>query len=133
MNRLSVGTTKEAEKHRMTLFGLLKVPGNERCADCDEVNPEWASINLGIFVCVNCSGIHRNLGVHISQVRSLILDTWEEEQVAFMAANGNAKVNAVLENCLPPGSIFCFPYSYLEVIFVSSRCVEAITKRSIGY
>ena len=43
--------------------------------------PDWASINLGILVCIECSGIHRSLGVHVSKVRSLTLDKWEEQTV----------------------------------------------------
>ena len=45
------------------------------------LGPDWASINLGILVCIECSGIHRSLGVHVSKVRSLTLDKWEEQTV----------------------------------------------------
>lgn len=47
---------------------LKSVPGNEFCAECGAPDPEWASLNLGILVCIECSGVHRNLGVHISKV-----------------------------------------------------------------
>lgn len=53
-----------------------RVNGNKFCADCDAPTPEWASLNLGILMCIECSGIHRNLGSHISKVRSLGLDEW---------------------------------------------------------
>lgn len=53
-----------------------RVPGNGNCVDCDAPNPEWASLNLGALVCIECSGIHRNLGSHISKIRSLGLDEW---------------------------------------------------------
>lgn len=53
-----------------------KVPGNTHCVDCDALNPSWASINLGVLMCIECSGIHRNLGSHITRVRSLDLDEW---------------------------------------------------------
>ncbi|XP_076673592.1 centaurin gamma 1A isoform X3 [Andrena cerasifolii] len=53
-----------------------KVSGNEACVDCGAPNPDWASLNLGVLVCIECSGIHRNLGSHISKVRSLDLDDW---------------------------------------------------------
>lgn len=52
------------------------IPGNNFCADCDAPGPEWASLNLGVLMCIECSGIHRNLGSHISKVRSLSLDEW---------------------------------------------------------
>lgn len=53
-----------------------RVSGNGNCVDCDSPNPEWASLNLGALVCIECSGIHRNLGSHISKIRSLGLDEW---------------------------------------------------------
>uniref|UniRef100_A0A3B4D1B1 Arf-GAP with coiled-coil, ANK repeat and PH domain-containing protein n=1 Tax=Pygocentrus nattereri TaxID=42514 RepID=A0A3B4D1B1_PYGNA len=55
------------------------LPGNELCCDCGQADPRWASINLGILLCIECSGIHRSLGVHCSKVRSLTLDSWEPE------------------------------------------------------
>ena len=58
---------------------FLEVAGNTQCADCSGSNPTWASINLGIMLCIECSGIHRSLGVHISKVRSVQLDDWEPE------------------------------------------------------
>lgn len=53
-----------------------RVPGNGQCADCNSPSPDWASLNLGILMCIECSGVHRNLGSHISKVRSLDLDEW---------------------------------------------------------
>jgi len=47
---------------------LIKLAGNDVCADCGQSFPEWASINLGVLICMDCSGVHRNLGVHISKV-----------------------------------------------------------------
>ena len=47
---------------------LKKVSGNDKCADCGAPEPDWASLNLGVLVCIECSGVHRNLGVHISKV-----------------------------------------------------------------
>jgi hypothetical protein len=49
------------------------------CADCNDEDPTWASINLGILICVECSGVHRSLGSHVSKVRSCMLDKWEPE------------------------------------------------------
>ncbi|EPS72588.1 hypothetical protein M569_02173, partial [Genlisea aurea] len=88
-------------KQAKQLEALLKLPENRDCADCRAKAPRWASINLGIFVCLQCSGIHRSLGVHISKVRSTNLDTWLPEQVSFMQSMGNRKSNEFWESELP--------------------------------
>lgn len=59
--------------------------------------PEWASLNLGILFCIECSGVHRNLGSHISKVRSLTLDEWPPGHIAVMLAIGNSTANSVWE------------------------------------
>ena len=64
--------------------------------DCDERNPQWASVSLGVFMCLECSGRHRALGVHISFVRSVSMDSWSEKQIQMMRVGGNDKCNAFL-------------------------------------
>lgn len=76
---------------------LVKIPGNNECCDCKSPNPRWASINLGITLCIECSGVHRSLGVHYSKVRSLTLDAWEPESIKVMAELGNTIVNRIYE------------------------------------
>ncbi|XP_046563635.1 arf-GAP with GTPase, ANK repeat and PH domain-containing protein 1-like isoform X3 [Haliotis rubra] len=76
---------------------IRNVRGNNACADCGSPNPDWASINMGALICIECSGIHRNLGTHISKVRSLDLDEWPPEVTKVMTAIGNSTVNSVWE------------------------------------
>lgn len=67
------------------------------------LGPRWASWNLGVFLCIRCAGIHRNLGVHISRVKSVNLDTWTPEQVISLQQMGNSRARAVYEAQLPDG------------------------------
>ncbi|NXK70000.1 SMAP2 protein, partial [Sylvietta virens] len=63
--------------------------------------PRWASWNLGVFICIRCAGIHRNLGVHISRVKSVNLDQWTQEQIQCVQEMGNGKANRLYEAFLP--------------------------------
>ncbi|CAI5498751.1 unnamed protein product, partial [Closterium sp. Naga37s-1] len=78
------------------------VSGNDRCADCSRAHPDWASLNLCVLLCIDCSGVHRNLGVHRSKVRSLTLDVkvWTAPLVRLMAIVGNDFANSVWEQQL---------------------------------
>lgn len=76
---------------------IRKVRGNGSCVDCEAQNPDWSSLNLGSLMCIECSGIHRNLGSHISRVRSLTLDEWPPELAQVMMLSGNALANSVFE------------------------------------
>ena len=53
---------------------IRALPGNNRCADCGAADPEWLSVNLGILICIHCSGRHREMSVQYSRIRSLKLD-----------------------------------------------------------
>ncbi|CAD7705320.1 unnamed protein product [Ostreobium quekettii] len=79
---------------------LQHVAGNKICADCGAADPEWASTNLGILICIECSGIHRQLGVHISKVRSLKLDVrvWTDSLLQLFQQLGNEFGNSLWES-----------------------------------
>ena len=74
---------------------------NKICADCEEPSPTWASVNRGVFICTQCAGVHRSLGVSVSFVLSCSLDDWLHEQVDNMEKLGNERVNKNLEFCVP--------------------------------
>lgn len=81
---------------------LLRLPGNTTCADCLQPSPTWASINLGVFICLDCSAHHRAMGTHISKVKSTTLDKWNLDMVQGMKRAGNIKANSYWEKGLPP-------------------------------
>ncbi|XP_034386104.1 arf-GAP with coiled-coil, ANK repeat and PH domain-containing protein 2-like isoform X2 [Cyclopterus lumpus] len=94
----SGGELKEKPiKGESALQKVLAIPGNTCCCDCGQPDPRWASINLGITLCIQCSGIHRSLGVHFSKVRSLTLDSWEPELLKVMCELGNGAINQIYE------------------------------------
>jgi len=68
---------------------ILKKEGNSECVDCATPNPKWASMNNGIFLCLKCAGVHRSLGMSISLIRSLQIDTWNENQLLYLTKGGN--------------------------------------------
>ncbi|KAI0751010.1 ArfGap-domain-containing protein [Daedaleopsis nitida] len=85
---------------RKTLQDLIKREDldNKRCIDCNNPNPQWASLSFAVFLCLQCAGVHRGFGVHISFVRSVSMDTWQEEQVKRMQIGGNAPFREFMKN-----------------------------------
>ncbi|CAM5131730.1 unnamed protein product [Natator depressus] len=92
---------KQNEQHQAILAKLLREEDNKYCADCEAKGPRWASWNTGVFICIRCAGIHRNLGVHISRVKSVNLDQWTPEQIQCMQDMGNTKARILYEANLP--------------------------------
>ncbi|XP_046403235.1 arf-GAP with dual PH domain-containing protein 1-like isoform X1 [Ischnura elegans] len=90
-----------ADRNEKILLGLVKNIGNNVCADCRGPDPEWASYNIGIFICTRCAGIHRGLGAHVSKVKHLKLDRWEDSQVEKISSIGNLAAAAHYELNVP--------------------------------
>ena len=79
-------------------------PGNKTCVDCNANRPLWGSLSYGTYFCLECSGVHRSLGVHISFVRSLNMDSWNDKHQAKMRRGGNTALRAYLRKCGMPES-----------------------------
>ncbi|XP_060793566.1 arf-GAP with GTPase, ANK repeat and PH domain-containing protein 2 isoform X2 [Neoarius graeffei] len=92
-------TRRSSQSEAVALQAIRNAKGNDLCVDCDAPYPTWASLNLGALICIECSGIHRNLGTHLSRVRSLDLDDWPSELTKVLMAIGNHMANSIWEKC----------------------------------
>ncbi|XP_065811255.1 arf-GAP with SH3 domain, ANK repeat and PH domain-containing protein 1 isoform X3 [Labrus bergylta] len=82
---------------------VRRMPGNNSCCDCGAPDPGWLSTNLGILTCIECSGIHREMGVHVSRIQSLSLDSLGTSDLLLARNVGNSGFNEILEaNLLSP-------------------------------
>ncbi|XP_073326856.1 arf-GAP with GTPase, ANK repeat and PH domain-containing protein 2 [Pagrus major] len=90
---------RSSQSEAVALQAIRNAKGNSLCVDCEAPNPTWASLNLGALICIECSGIHRNLGTHLSRVRSLDLDDLPGELTQVLAAIGNHMANSIWESC----------------------------------
>lgn len=90
-----------ADINTRRVLEICKKPGNSICADCNCQPSEYASYNIGVFICTQCAGIHRNLGAHISKIKHLRLDRWEDSQVKRMEEVGNVAARRKYEERVP--------------------------------
>ncbi|XP_037332446.1 arf-GAP with dual PH domain-containing protein 1-like [Pungitius pungitius] len=104
---------------------LLGKPGNGHCADCGAADPEWASYTLGVFVCLSCSGLHRNI-VRISKVKSVLLDPWSASEVELMESVGNNAAKAKYEKIVPA---FYYCPTYKDCMLLKDQWIRAKYER----
>jgi len=93
--------SKDSEYQKQVLEAMLEEEDNKGCAECNARGPRWCSTNLGVFLCIRCSGIHRKMGTHISKVKSVTLDKWKREQLDHFKRIGNRRAIRKYENNMP--------------------------------
>ncbi|XP_026143417.1 arf-GAP with SH3 domain, ANK repeat and PH domain-containing protein 1-like isoform X3 [Carassius auratus] len=100
----SAGDDNVEDLTKAIIEDVLRTPGNEVCCDCGAPEPKWLSTNLGILTCIECSGIHREMGVHISRIQSMELDKLGSSELLLAKNVGNSSFNEILEGNLPSPS-----------------------------
>ncbi|MBN3305127.1 ADAP1 protein, partial [Amia calva] len=116
----------QQDKNKRALQELLGRPGNGACVDCGAAGPDWASFTLGVFICQNCSAIHRNIP-HISKVKSVLLDAWQTAEVEFMATVGNRAAQAQYEQKVPP---FYYKPTFADAQILREQWIRARYERN---
>lgn len=83
------------------LHSVAQLPQNKFCADCRETGTEWVAVNLGVFLCIRCAGVHRSLGTHVSKVKSISMDSWSIREVLMVKILGNELGQQLFEGTMP--------------------------------
>ncbi|KAJ8418684.1 hypothetical protein AAFF_G00001830 [Aldrovandia affinis] len=136
----STGEDSLEDLTKAIIDDVLRTPGNEICCDCGAADPKWLSTNLGILTCIECSGIHREMGVHISRIQSMELDKLGTSELLLAKNVGNSSFNETMEGNLPYPSPKPTPSSdmtarkefinakYVDHKFARKTCTSAAAK-----
>ncbi|XP_058869750.1 arf-GAP with SH3 domain, ANK repeat and PH domain-containing protein 1-like isoform X2 [Acipenser ruthenus] len=136
----STGENSLEDLTKAIIEDVLRMPGNEVCCDCGAQDPKWLSTNLGILTCIECSGIHREMGVHISRIQSMELDKLGTSELLLAKNVGNCSFNEIVEGNLPCPSPKPTPSSdmtarkefinakYVDHKFTRKTCISAAAK-----
>ncbi|XP_050796610.1 arf-GAP with SH3 domain, ANK repeat and PH domain-containing protein 1 isoform X4 [Gopherus flavomarginatus] len=136
----SAGENSLEDLTKAIIDDIQRLPGNEVCCDCGSPDPTWLSTNLGILTCIECSGIHREMGVHISRIQSLELDKLGTSELLLAKNVGNNCFNDIMEGSLPSPSPKPTPSSdmtarkeyitakYVDHKFSRKTCASAAAK-----
>uniref|UniRef100_A0A8C8RAF7 ArfGAP with SH3 domain, ankyrin repeat and PH domain 1 n=1 Tax=Pelusios castaneus TaxID=367368 RepID=A0A8C8RAF7_9SAUR len=136
----SAGENSLEDLTKAIIDDIQRLPGNEVCCDCGSPDPTWLSTNLGILTCIECSGIHREMGVHISRIQSLELDKLGTSELLLAKNVGNNSFNEIMEGSLPspspkptPSSDMTARKEYITAKYVDHRfsrktCASAAAK-----
>uniref|UniRef100_A0A8D0B7J6 ArfGAP with SH3 domain, ankyrin repeat and PH domain 1 n=2 Tax=Salvator merianae TaxID=96440 RepID=A0A8D0B7J6_SALMN len=136
----STGENSLEDLTKAIIDDIQRLPGNDVCCDCGSPDPTWLSTNLGILTCIECSGIHREMGVHISRIQSIELDKLGTSELLLAKNVGNNSFNEIMEGNLPSPSPKPTPSSdmtarkefitakYVDHKFARKTCTSAATK-----
>ncbi|XP_041814084.1 arf-GAP with SH3 domain, ANK repeat and PH domain-containing protein 2b [Chelmon rostratus] len=152
LNKAFKGDQNEGENNIVqeltkAIVGEVKrMSGNDGCCDCGATAPTWLSTNLGVLICIECSGIHREMGVHYSRIQSLDLDVLGTSELLLAKNVGNASFNEIMEADLSAQNVTkpnptsdmqmrkdYITAKYTEKRFAQRLCADAASRVQVLY